>query len=484
MKKYDRLPVVWKPQDGSQLIFVDCPIQEVLFAGTRGGCGKTDALLFTYLRFVNKGYGANWRGIIFRHSYPQLRDIINKSQRWIPKIFPKAKYNKSRHIWVFPESEELIFNYITNEKDLAAYQGHEYPFIGFEELTNWRDNTCYEGMKICNRSADPNVPRFMRATCNPLGKGHSWVKDYFIDAAPPEVVFTSQQGLQRCWIKGDVLENKILLKADPTYIQKLQSIPDPNKRAAWLEGRWDIVAGGAFSDAWEQFTHVIKSFDIPKQWYIDRSFDWGFSRPFSVGYWAESDGVTPAIIDGKYKYYPKGTLFRIAEYYGCTGVPNQGMRLTPRQIADNIITFEKQHLSNYTINEGDADPSIFEESRGKSIAGQMGNEYVTMTIHGRTIQKFIQGITFNRGNNKPGSRASGFNLLYQLFTAAKAVPQELPGLFVFDNCRDFIRTVPNLPLDEKKLDDVDTTAEDHIYDETRYSVLSERRQTFFGSLMG
>ncbi len=127
--------VVWAPLPGSQRAFLSSPVYEVLLEGTRGG-GKTDALLMSFARFCGKGFGANWRGVLFRLTYPQLADIVTKSQRWFYQIFPNATYNASDHVWVFDTGEKLYFRYGETEQEYWNYHGHEYPFIGFEELTS------------------------------------------------------------------------------------------------------------------------------------------------------------------------------------------------------------------------------------------------------------------------------------------------------------------------------------------------------------
>jgi hypothetical protein len=162
---------IWEPHPGSQKDFLKCPYHEVLLHGSRGG-GKTDVLIMDFLQGVGVGYGEDWRGILFREEYVQLTDVINKSLKWISQIFPKATYNGSEHKWTFPDGEVLYLRYIRVPSDYWGYHGHEYPWIGFEELTNWKNDECYKLMMSCNRSSNPNVPRKIRATCNPSGFGH------------------------------------------------------------------------------------------------------------------------------------------------------------------------------------------------------------------------------------------------------------------------------------------------------------------------
>lgn len=462
----NELKVIWQPQQGAQQLFLSCPIYEVLIEGTRGG-GKTDVLLMDFAQHTGQGFGPAWRGIIFRETYKQLDDIVTKSKRWFRQIFPSAKFNESDYEWTFADGEQLLFRYMRTEDDYWNYHGHEYPFIGWEELTNWPDPKCYESMKACCRSSfpDPNLPRKFRATCNPFGAGHSWVKEYFIDQAPPCTVITNAQGKKRLYIKSRLSENKALMAADPEYIRTLESILDEAKRKAWLEGSWDILAGGIFGNLWQPSTHVVRPFEIPSSWYIDRSFDWGSSKPFSVCWWAESDGTEATMADGSTKCWPKGSVFLISEWYGWNGTPNTGCEMLAGQIAAGIK--EREKLLKLNVRPGPADNAIFDTQNGNCIGDDMA----------------AQGVKWTRSDKSPGSRVNGWEAIRQLLFNATNNPKEEPGLYIFDTCRHWLRTVPNLPRDNKKPDDVDTNAEDHAGDATRYRIAMPRKRTTSEEIM-
>ena len=159
-------------------LFLSCPVYETLIQGTRGG-GKTDCLLMSFAKNVGKGYGPAWRGALFRQTYPQLADVVAKSKRWFYQIFPGAKFNESDYLWTFQTGEQLFFRYGDKEDDYWNYHGHEYPWLGFEELTNWKDDSFFSAMLSTCRSSIEGVPKMVRATTNPFGKGHQWVKDRY-----------------------------------------------------------------------------------------------------------------------------------------------------------------------------------------------------------------------------------------------------------------------------------------------------------------
>ena len=297
--------VIWMPQPGSQVAFLTCPYWEVLYEGTRGP-GKTDALIIDFLQGVGKGHGPAYRGILFRESFPQLSDVISRTKKYYTQIFPDAKYLGSNGVnkWVFPDGEELLFRHMKRADDYWNYHGHEYPWIGWEELTNWPTMECYDSMKACNRCSVIGVPIKYRATCNPWGAGHSWVKRYFIDPAPPMTKIYNDAGQIRIRIHGSIKENRILLKAQPEYMDNLNSIENVQKRKAWLEGSWDIASGGFFDGVWDPSKHIIEPFEIPDSWKYVVGFDWGSQKPASLGIWAKSDGsVLP---DGR--TYPRGYI--------------------------------------------------------------------------------------------------------------------------------------------------------------------------------
>lgn len=439
--------IVWMPQPGSQTAFITCPYWEVLYEGTRGP-GKTDALIIDYVQHVGKGYGPSYRGIIFRESFPQLGDVISRTKKYYTQLFPEARYNSTQSKWIFPDGEELLFRQMAKPDDYWNYHGHEYPWIGWEELTNWKTIDCYESMKACNRCSIKGVPIRYRSTCNPWGAGHSWVKKYFIDPAPERTKIINNSGQIRMRIHGSIYENRLLLKAQPDYVKNLESLADVNKRKAWLGGSWEIAAGGFFEGIWNPEKHIIKPFKIPSTWKYVVGFDWGSQKPGSLGIWAKSDGSM--LPDGK--TFPKGSLIRVNEWYiaeldtnGQT-VADKGLRLDNEKMAMGIY----ERVKDLPIQQWVADPAIFRDQSGPSIQKQFNK---------------ICKLPFKAADNE---RITGWQSVIRLMAESAKEEPELPGLWVFDTCRDWIRTVPILMRDPKNIEDIDTSSEDHIADETRY----------------
>lgn len=436
--------IIWKPQP-RQAAFQSRNEYEVLYGGAAGG-GKSDALVAEALRQVHIPH---YKGIIFRKTFPQLRELILKSQRIYPNAFPGAVYNSTEHVWKFPSGARIYFGSMPNRDSYINYQGLSFAFIGFDELTHFTREE-YEYLISRNRADGEGVRVYIRATANPGGIGHGWVKERFISPAPPNtpIRFKSEVRMpdgkikeverSRIFIPSSVFDNGELLKNDPNYLANLASLPEAQKNAL-LYGDWDTFSGQVFTE-WKNHpenadrrnTHVIKPFPIPRHWKRYRSFDYGYSRPFAVQWWA---------VDEESRAY----LYR--QFYGCTSEPNTGLKMEPSAIAKAIKEIEDEQEAGQQII-GIADPAIWDESRGSA---------------GTIITLFNeQGIYFEKGDHKrlPGKM--------QVHNRMAFDSDGYPMMYVFDTCREFIRTIPNLVYDETKVEDIDTDGEDHDYDAMRY----------------
>ena len=439
------MSVIWKPQP-RQAAFMARPEYEALYGGAAGG-GKSDALVIEALRQVEIPH---YKGLILRKTFPQLGELIDKTLTYYPRAFPKARYNGGSHTWVFPSGAKIIFGSMQRVQDRVKYQGQAYDFIAFDELTHFTYDE-YSYLFSRNRPNGPGTRVYIRATANPGGVGHGWVKERFITAGPPmrtiwqDVTWRTPEGAlqksrqSRIFVPSSVFDNPALLTNDPVYVQRLASMPEA-ERNALLYGDWDSFTGQVFTE-WRNdpdhyrdrlHTHVIAPFRVPEDWAIWCGLDWGYSRPFSVGWYA---------VDRERRMY------RIREYYGCTGTPNTGLKMEPGAVAREIrrIEAEDPNLKGRAIHRV-GDPAIWGSDGTESIGALMERERVY----------------FTKGDH---ARIDGKMQVHHRLAFDEA---GVPMLYVFSTCKHFIRTVPNLVYDEADVEDIDTDGEDHIYDELRY----------------
>lgn len=485
--------VVWQPIPGtSQEFAINTRCDHTLYHGARGP-GKTITQMMFFRQFVGLGYGHFLRGIVLDREFKNLSDIRAQTERFFPQFEDGAKFlaGASEYKWVWPTGEELLLRHAKKLVDYDSFHGHEYPIIMWNELTKYPTSELYDKMMSTNRSsflpekhtprhedgsyatADglplPPIPLKVFSTTNPSGPGHNWVKRKFITPAPNGVVqktnvdiFNPQTQQNEVFVKtqvaifGSYRENTFL---PPSYVAELNSISDPNQRAAWLHGSWDVNAGGMFDDLWRGEVHVIQRFKIPSTWLIDRSFDWGSTHPFVVCWFAEANGEEVILPDGSGFCPPSGTLIMFAEWYGAEAVGmNKGLKMSAKDIALGIIKRETRFLEKKWITvkprPGPADNQIsnVRESDVDTIEKKMQDE----------------GVTWTKADKSQGSRVNGCQIFRDRLEAS--LRGEGPGIYFMVNCNASIETIPSLPRDVDNPDDVDTSAEDHPYDAVRYRV--------------
>lgn len=437
--------IVWQPQAGPQSALVACPIFEVFFGGARGG-GKTDGSLGDWLQHSSQ-YGVDAIGVFFRRKFKQLSEVIARSKQIFKPL--GAKYNEQKAEWTMPNGARLLFRYLERDSDAEEYQGHNYTRIYIEEVTNFPSPAPINKLRATLRSA-VGVPVGMRLTGNPGGPGHNWVKDRYITPCPAGFKVIREEteievdgvvrviALERVFIPSKLGDNKLLINNDPTYVLRLRQAGSEALVKAWLDGNWDVI-DGTFFDEWS--SKNVLSLDwldvIPKRCFKFRAMDWGSAKPFSIGWYALSDGSWGL---------PDGALVKYREWYGAKA-PNVGLKMDAPLVAIGIL--EREMLHQDYVSYGTADPAIFIRNGGPSIAEMM----------------LLKGCTWRAADNKrlPGAEAMRARIVGE---------NGLPMLYFLESCEDSIRTIPTLQHDEKNPEDVDTESEDHAYDETRYAVTS------------
>jgi hypothetical protein len=444
-----------------QVLLHQSTADECLYGGAAGG-GKSHALVMDAFTTALQFPGTS--AYLFRRTYPELEETLIKIAR---QIIPKelGTYSTNRHEFELVNGSMLKFRHCNTVADVYAYQGAEIQFLYIDELTHF-PKAVYDYLKTRVRARKSlGVKPFIRCASNPGGIGHSWVKERFVDPHPEggthveEITSeltgeTERRVIQ--YIPATVLDNPHISRG---YVFELESKPK-NLRDALLLGKWDAFEGQVFVE-WMNDpnkkqepgtdirrpigTHVVHPFEIPDWWPRWMSYDHGYEKPFSCGWWA---------VDPEHD-----TVYRYAEWYGCSGTPNVGIKLDIDLIAKGIRERETAMHPGMSITRV-ADPHLWDEDGGDSIQRMFAKH----------------GIHFRQGDN---NRLAG---KLQLHYRLRPREDGCPRLYVFSTCRDFIRTIPALsynPLAEgAKAEDIDTKQEDHVYDETRYFLMEFRQAAY------
>jgi hypothetical protein len=441
--------VLFKPNRGPQTDFLAAAEREVLYGGSAGG-GKSYAMLSDPLRYM--GHPA-FSGLLLRHTTEELRELVFKSQELYPKIWPGIKWSERKMQWTAPSGARLWMSYLDRDDDVLRYQGLAFSWIGFDELTQWSTPYAWNYMRSRLRSTAPDLPIFMRATTNPGGRGHHWVKKTFIDPAPYNRAFDATDTetgevlrypaghakagrplFKRRFIPARLSDNPYLAESGD-YEAMLLSMPEQQRRQL-LDGDWDIKEGAAFTE-FDRHIHVIEPFDIPNNWVKFRACDYGYGSKSGVVWFAVA---------------PNEQLVVYRELYVS--------KVLATDLADMIIDLE---AGDGTIRYGVLDSSLWHKrgDTGPSLAEQM----------------ISRGCRWRPSDRSRGSRVAGKNEIHRRLQVDEFT--EEPRLVFFNSCTNVISQLPSIPLDKKNPEDIDTHSEDHLYDALRYGIMSRPRFSIF-----
>ena len=447
---YNGKEVVFRPNPGPQTDFLASPIREVLFGGAAGG-GKSFAILADALYGIGE---SDYVGLILRKTTDELRELVNKSREIYPKMDPGAKWSEKKSEWRFSSGARIWMTYCDRDEDLLRFQGQEFAYVAFDELTHWNTPNAWNYLRSRNRSANPNLKPLMRATTNPGGPGHTWVKKMFVDPAPwgkpfwgtdietgevlryPDVddkgnphPKAGEPLIKRQFIPSRLSDNPYL--SNSGYMETLLTLPE-EKRKALLYGSWDIAEGAAFSE-FNRLKHVCEPFDVPDNWRTFRACDYGYGSYSAVLWFAVA---------------PSGQVFVVDELY-------VSKRLAV-DLANDVLEKDQIWQPDYGVldsscwaKRGDNTPSIAEQMMG-------------------------QGCMWRPSDRSKGTRAAGKQEIHRLLAVDEFL--EEPKLIFFENCVNIIAHLPTIPVDPKNPEDVDTNfVHDHTYDCLRYGLSSRPR---------
>ena len=441
--------VIFEANPGPQEDFLASSEQEVLYGGAAGG-GKSYAMVADPVRYFSNPKS---NMLLVRRSTEELRELISVSKDLYPKAVPGAKFLEREKTWIMPSGATLWMSYLDKDDDVSRYQGQAFNWIGFDELTQWPSPYAWNYMRTRLRTAKgSNLPLVQRATSNPGGSGHSWVKKMFIDPAPynepfwatdhetgEELVWPGSSSyavandlvgkpmLKRRFIPATLFDNPYLAD-DGMYEANLLSMPDHLRRQL-LEGDWDIAEGAAFPE-FNRKIHVVEPYSIPDNWTKFRAADYGYSSYTGILWFA----VDP--------YDEKLVVYR--ELYVS--------KVLAEDLADMVLEAERGEKIRYGV----LDSSLWHKrgDTGPSIAERM----------------IVKGCRWRPADRSAGSRVSGKNEIHRRLQVDTGT--EEPRIVFFDNCKKTIEQLPTIPLDKRNSEDVDTNSEDHLYDALRYGVMT------------
>jgi len=400
---------------------------------------------------------SQFSGLLLRKTTEELRELIWKSQELYPKVYPGIKWSERKMQWTAPSGARLWLSYLDRDEDVLRYQGLSFSWIGMDELTQWHTPFAWNYLRSRLRSTAADLPVYMRATTNPGGAGHAWVKKMFIDPAVFGEAFDatdietgetlrypvghSKEGqslFKRRFIPARLADNPYLSDAGD-YEANLLSLPEQQRRQL-LEGSWDIAEGAAFTE-WDRNVHVVDPYDIPKTWVKFRACDYGYGSYSAVLWFA----ITP---DEQLVVYRELYVSKVLA----------------ADLADMVLELEED---DGNIRYGVLDSSCWHKrgDTGPSLAEQM----------------ISRGCRWRPSDRSAGSRVAGKNELHRRLKVDDETFE--PQIVFFNSCRNLISQLPIIPLDKKNPEDIDTKAEDHLYDALRYGIMTRPRFSVFGDNM-
>lgn len=435
----------FKPQPGPQHHFLTCPADIVVYGGARGG-GKSFASLGEFWCHA-EDWGPAAKGLMLRRSREDLKDTIDVARQMYGSA---AEWKDKEKQFRFQNGAVFHMAYLENDADAMNYQGWSLTRVYVEELTQYPSSAGIFRLFATLRTTSGARCQF-RATCNPGGPGHHWVKRWIIDNGPYRPVKDQETGLIRIFIPAKIQDNPSLLNNDPNYINRLRASGSPALVRAWLEGDWNVIEG-AFFPEFDGNRHVITPPRLPLHWTRFRSMDWGSASPFSIGWWC----VVQEDFVHDHRRIPKNAIIRYREWYGAAS-PNKGLKLPADAVAKEVVRRETDGRGfREPIAYGILDPGAFAVVSGPSIG----------EIFAR------HGVFFRRADNSRVSTPKRMGGWDQVRWRLIGDEDGDPLIFFVDTCRDSIRTLPMQQHDDNRPEDLDTEGEDHAADDIRYACMS------------
>lgn len=396
------------------------------------------------------GDSVGW-ALHLRRTLKQLMQSIAKTHRIFPKIDPGAKWDGTYTTWTFSSGYRYQFGHCKDPNSWEDYFSNDYTHLGFDELVQFEKEQ-YDQLCTRVRASDPVLRHMLkvRAMSNPLMQMDAkdaftvtdpfWVRTRFVDKwregrktlwrkiAMPD---GSSAKISRIYLPATIDDNpdkefargyRITLMSAPKHIQE-----------ALLKGNWYYVPGAFFGAEWDPNVHVESPFQIPDDWPIFRSMDWGYRKPGTVG-WGTLDRDDNLIVIKEVTFQDK--------------LADEVAQLV-KEVEEDRGWWDRK--KNQSLLVGPADPQIWEER------GDGGN-----TKAATFAKKGVHWFPADRSRR----RGSSARLLERL--RASRLAERKPGITFFRNCKRCIETIPAIPADKDDPEQPMDGGEDHWCDMTRY----------------
>ena len=449
-----------------QTICFQTTANEVFYGGAASG-GKTFLNKVLSIAIATQVPGAQIA--IMRNTSKNLKKNYFLGSMSIPELLAEqikagiVKINYTDMVVNFDNGSAIHFMHAEHvQTAIENLQGLEFALIIFDEaaliaqeiIIHSKSRLRLGSLKINDPFWAERLPR-LQLTSNPGGISHQYLKEQYINPAPPMTEFVDDYGKRKLFIPAFAKDNPNV--DHEAYDRELQSMGDPLKYKQLAEGDWD--AGGAtfFGDAFKRNKNVIPDFKLPEDWKLYRSYDPGYSSPFAYLITAKVKGQNLVEFpDGTKRYFPNDSVIVYREWYGYDGKDmNTGIKWDHKDIAETMKAKEEDWGLLGKVQPGRADWKIWD--------GEL-NVY-------SDYEK--QGIRFIKADKAKGSRVAGALKMRRMMFAAHEEPAEQPGLYFVDKCVCCIATIPSLPTDPSNPDDVVTEGvPDHGYDALRYQIMS------------
>lgn len=437
--------IALKPNPGQQEFALMQPytIDEILYGGARGG-GKTFAGIIWLSEYV---YHPRFQGLVIRRNSEDLSDWIERARYMLSGLGVVITGNPA--VLRFPSGAIIRTGHLKDDSTYTKYQGHEYQKMLLEELTQIPTKERYMKLISSCRTTIKELKPQIFATANPGGAGHLWVKERFIDPAPANTSFVGEDGTKRVYIPATIDDNPQLMEADPDYVKKIDALKytDEALYRAWRFGDWNIFVGQVFKEWRPRKTqpdgsyiewHVISKLPLPLgicKRYI--SLDWGYNDNTGIHWTAQAPENEVGI----------RRMFTYREVYDKEKHPTYYANL----IADIVVNEPVEYL-------------VLPHDCFSHLGGQN-------TIAGQFEEVFrARNVDIQIAPAEAKSHAAKIQRQALTHEALSTAPDGLPYWQVMDTCRNLVRTLPALPYDEHKPEEIDEHSEDHAYDSVTYGM--------------